>query len=270
MRNFYKPEKAQIIKIKDEAEGIKKFYLKLKKKFSYQPGQIIEISYPGYGESPVAPCGKIGQNYLEVCIRKVGRVTEKLHSLKVGDFINFRGPYGNGNWPAKIKDLKNKNLLIVVGGLGLIPLRTLLLGKNKFLGKNSKIQIFYGAKTPAEFLFKEDLRNWKNQGIDVNLTIDKACAGWKECTGVVTVLFDKVEVVQNSLALLCGPPIMYRFILEKLKAKGFKDDEIFMSLERRMHCGVGVCQHCAVGTKYVCHDGPVFSYEEIKNIQDAV
>ncbi|MFH0819539.1 MAG: FAD/NAD(P)-binding protein [bacterium] len=285
MFNPYQPKQAKIIKIRDEAPNIKLFRLKPAAKFFYQPGQIIAVSYPGYGEAPFAPCGKLGENYLEVCVRKVGRLTEKLHSLKVGDLVNFRGPYGNGVWPvanAQVKSSKlkisarggsalgGKNYLIVVGGLGLVPLRTLLLDKNKFLGKNAKVQLLYGARTPQDFIFSQDLKKWRDQGIDVHLTIDKECPGWKECVGVVTVLFDKVKIVENALAYLCGPPIMYRFVLEKLKAKGLSDSDIYLSLERRMHCGVGVCQHCAIGTKYVCHQGPVFRYDEIKNIAEVI
>lgn len=294
MFNPYQPKQAKIIKIRDEAPNIKLFRLKPAAKFFYQPGQIIAVSYPGYGEAPFAPCGKLAENYLEVCVRKVGRLTEKLHGLKVGDLVNFRGPYGNGVWPVALRhpesanwrmkdpiqnstgffaDTQNdikKNLLIVVGGLGLVPLRTLLLDKNKFLGKNSKVQLLYGARTPQDFIFSQDLKKWQRQGIDVYLTVDKECPDWKECVGLVTVLFDKTQIVENALAYLCGPPIMYRFVLEKLKAKGFRDEDIYLSLERRMHCGVGVCQHCAIGTKYVCHQGPVFSYSELKNISDAI
>jgi NAD(P)H-flavin reductase len=275
MFNPYQPKQAKIVQIKDEAPNIKLLRLKIAKRFTYQPGQIIFVSYPGYGEAPFAPCGELGENYLEVCVRKVGKVTDKLHSLRAGDRVNFRGPFGNGAWPvasAQVKSskLKVKNYLIVVGGLGLIPLRTLLLDKNKFLGQDTKIQLFYGARTPQDFIFSQDLKKWREQGIKVHLTIDKADPGWQGCVGVVTVLFDKVQVVENAVAFLCGPSIMYRFVLEKLKVKGFADSDIYLSLERRMHCGVGVCQHCAIGTKYVCHQGPVFRYDETKNIAEAI
>ncbi|TSC53418.1 MAG: oxidoreductase FAD/NAD(P)-binding domain-containing protein [Parcubacteria group bacterium LiPW_39] len=163
-----------------------------------------------------------------------------------------------------------KNILIVVGGIGLIPLRSFILGKDKFLGKNAKIQIFYGAKHPNEMLFRYEYDQWRQKGVDLKLTVDKECADWVGCAGLVTALFDKFPVLENARAYLCGPPIMYKFVLEKLKAKGFADEDIFLSLERRIYCGIGVCQHCAVGPYYTCKNGPVFRYDQIKNIQGAI
>jgi len=198
--------------------------------------------------------------------------------------VGIRGPYGNGwpslagHHPAQLGGHFNKNLLIVVGGLGLIPLRTLLLDKDKYLPLKTKIQIFYGAKTPEEFLFKNDFDKWREQGIDLKLTIDKQCPGWDGCVGVVTKLFDEYPIVEDAQTFLCGPPIMYKFVLEKIKEKNaglapedaIKDEDIYVSLERRMHCGIGVCQHCAVGSFYTCKDGPVFRYSEIKDIPGAI
>jgi len=282
MANSYNSRIAKIIEIIPQSEIIKLFRLKFTglfaSKLSFKPGQIIILSIPGIGEAPFAPCNPPDSKYLELCIRKVGRVTEKIHSLKVGDKVGIRGPYGNG-WPIeknqelRIKNQKGKkNLLIVVGGLGLIPLRTLIWGKDKFLGKDAGIQLFYGAKTPNEFLFINDFEKWRERGIDVCLTIDKECPGWDDCVGVVTTLFDKKECIKDAHAFLCGPPIMYKFVMEKLKEPNhcFDDKDIFMSLERRMHCGIGVCQHCAIGPKYTCKDGPVFSYEKLKIIEGAI
>jgi NAD(P)H-flavin reductase len=276
MENPYQTHNAKIIKIIEQAPNIKLFRFDITKKLDFFPGQIIFLSIPGFGEAPFAPCNPLENDFLELCVRKVGRLTQMLHTLKIGDSVGIRGPYGQG-WPslagpdpAKRGGQINKNILIVIGGLGLVPLRTLLWSKNKFLSSETKIQIFYGAKTPDDFLFENDYAKWKKEGIDLKLTIDKECPGWNECVGVVTALFDKHLVSANTTAFLCGPPIMYKFVLEKLKEKNVPDENIYLSLERRMHCGIGVCQHCAVGSFYTCKDGPVFRYDQIKNIPGAI
>jgi len=274
LKNPYLSHPAKIIKIIPQAANIKLFRFKFVRegRYHFAPGQIIELSIPGFGEAPFAPCGAPDKEYFELCIRNVGKLTDRLHAMKVGDTVGIRGPYGNG-WPISYNKkhiTENKNLLIVVGGLGLVPLRTLILGKDKYLGKNTKVQIFYGARTPADFLFRDEYDAWRKYGIVIDLTIDKECAGWHDCVGLVTTLFDKKRVVNNAQAYLCGPPIMYKFVLEQLKTKHFADKDIYVSLERRMHCGLGVCQHCAVGHLYTCKDGPVFQYEQIKNIEGAI
>lgn len=276
MRNPYQPELAKITFISKQTNSIKLFRFEFIQKipgwkFSFKPGQFVELSVPGFGESPFAPCNDPNDDCVELCVRAVGKLTNKLHQMKVGDTVSLRGPYGNGAWPLDKYDFKTqKNLFIAVGGLGLVPLRSLILGKNDFLGKDTKVQIFYGAKSPDEMLFRHEYEKWKERNVKIELTVDKECAGWKGCTGLVTTLFDKHEVLQNSVAFLVGPPVMYKPILAKLKKLGFADEDIYLSLERRMHCGIGVCQHCAVGTYYTCKDGPVFSYAKIKDIPGAI
>jgi len=271
--NSYQTKTAKIAKITDFAPGIKLFEFDAKS--THEPGQFVMLSLPGFGEAPFAPCSKIGKN-LELCVRAIGRLTNKLHSLRAGDRVGVRGPYGNG-WPrstgpnpAERDGLSKKNLFIVVGGLGLVPLRSLILDKEKFLGRDALVQIFYGARTPDDFLFKDEFKNWRKNGIDVQLTIDKECPEWKDCVGLVPVLFDKRNVVKEARAFLCGPPIMYKSVLQKTKEHKFRDEDIFLSFERRMHCGVGVCQHCGVGPYYTCKQGPVFRYDKIKNIQGSI
>jgi len=274
--NPYEPRPARISFISRQADNIKLFRFEFAqklpgRKFSYRPGQFVELSIPGFGEAPFAPCGDSKEKYIELCVRNVGKLTNRLHQMTPGDRVFIRGPYGNGAWPLNQYDFKaQKNLFIVVGGLGFIPLRSLILGKNDLLGKDTKVQIFYGARRPDEMLFRHEYEQWKKQNIDLRLTTDKECLGWKGCVGLVTTLFDKHEIVQNSVAFICGPPIMYGSVLEKLKKLGFADEDIYLSLERRMHCAIGVCQHCAVGPYYICKDGPIFSYAQIKNIPDAI
>jgi sulfhydrogenase subunit gamma (sulfur reductase) len=274
MINPYETKTAKIVKISDQTPGIKlfefgfdkmHFQLRFDEDAKIQPGQFVILSLPGFGEAPFAPCNRAGKN-LELCIRTTGKLTNRMHTLKVGDKIGIRGPFGSG-WP--IKNGK-KNVLIVVGGLGLIPLRTLILSKNDFLEKGAKVQIFYGAKHPSEMLFHNEFDSWQKNGINLQLSIDKTCEGWQGCVGVVTKLFDVAQLVPDAKVFVCGPPIMYKFVLEKLKKHGFGDEDIYLSLERRMHCGVGVCQHCGVGSYYTCKHGPVFRYDQIKNIQGAI
>ena len=302
MFNSYHPEPAKIVSIKPQTDTIKLFRFKFEQKvwghkFDFKPGQIVELSIPGFGEAPFAACNAPDADYLELCVRSVGKLTNRLHAMRVGEKVVIRGPYGNGwptfssspqvrgglRWGVENKNTaspdpssteegrdKKKNVLIVVGGLGLIPLRTLILGKDKFLGKDAKIQIFYGAKSPNEMLFRYEYAKWRESNIEINLTIDKENPKWKGNVGLVTDLFDKNQIINNARAFVCGPPVMYKSVLEKLKEKSFAEEDIYLSLERRMHCGVGVCQHCAVGPYYTCKHGPVFPYSEIKNIEGAI
>lgn len=278
MFNSYQPQPAKITAISQETANIKLFRFKLEKKvwghnFKVKPGQFIELSLPGFGEAPFAPCNAPDSEDIELCVRSAGRLTEKLHSMKVGEKVALRGPYGNG-WPSLAgpnpAQRGGQNLLIIVGGLGLVPLRSLILGKKKFLGEKSQIQIFYGARSPEDMLFRREYDLWQKNNVEINLTVDKECPNWQGCVGLVTELFDKHKIREDSVAFLCGPPVMYRPVLEKLLAKKFKEDEIFLSLERRMHCGVGVCQHCAVGPYYTCKHGPVFSWHQLGNIPNAI
>lgn len=276
MHNSYEHHLARITFISRQTANIKLFRFEFTQKvagwkFSYQPGQFVELSLPGFGEAPFAPCGDSKEDYIELCIRSTGKLTNRLHQMKIGDKVGIRGPYGNGVWPLTKYDFKTqKNLFIVVGGLGFVPLRTLILGKNEFLGKDMKVQVFYGAKNPDEMLFRHEYEQWKKKNIEIDLTVDKECTGWKGCVGLVPSLFDQKDIVQNSVAFICGPPVMYRPILEKLQKLGFADEDIYLSLERRMHCGLGVCQHCAVGPYYTCKDGPVFSWSQLKSIPEAI
>lgn len=276
MHNPYELQPAKITFISRQTANIKLFRFEFTQKikgwkFSYKPGQFIELSLPGFGEAPFAPCGDMKEKYIELCIRNAGKLTAKLHTMKIGDKVGIRGPYGNGSWPLGKYDFKTqKNLFIAAGGLGLVPLRSLILGKDDWLGKDTKAQIFYGARCPDEMLFRHEYEQWRKRNIQIELTVDKECANWKGGVGLVTVLFDKIEIIQNSVAFICGPPVMYRPVLEKLKKLGFADEDIYLSLERRMHCGLGVCQHCAVGSYYTCKDGPIFTWAQLKNIPDSI
>ena len=290
-QNVYRPAWAKIKATKKEVKNIKLFTLefldkKIAKDFIFTPGQIIEAGLPGFGEAPLAICSappaSIGAGHprqsaslsasirvLAVAVRRMGQLTEQLHQLKVGDKIMIRGPFGRG-----FLDTKENNILLIVGGMGIIPLRSFILSQiNQKL--SDKITIFYGAKSPDDFLFKDEFFKWRKAGVKIYLTVDKRDKDWRGDAGPVTILFDNLAEKNmtppsKTLVILCGPRAMYRPAIEKLEQNSFSEQNIYLSLERRMHCGAGVCQHCAIGPKYVCKDGPVFPWSEIKNIYNAI
>lgn len=273
MKNPYFFKIAVITGIKGETPDTKLFTLRLKKsgglKFSH--GQFVEVGIPGWGEAPFDVCSRVSdKNSFEICVRKAGVLTSKLHQLKKGEELTVRGPYGQG-WP-KFKELSRKNLLLVAGGLGFVPMRSLIEEIiDKKIYQERKIQVFYGSSCEDYLLFRDDYKRW-GRGIKLEIIFDKATGA--SCPefhrGLVTELFDKLEVVKEAAVFLCGPPIMYRFILPKLEEHNFSEKDIYLSFERRMHCGVGICEHCAIGPYYVCKDGPVFSYDKIKDIEGAI
>lgn len=272
MKNIYQAQPVKIVDIKKEAEDIKLFTFKFINKkdqdgLRFNPGQFFILSVPGFGEAPFAYSSSPEEKkYFQTCIQERGTLTSGLFKLKKGDRLGIRGPYGNG-WPKQL--FSKRNLLLIGGGLGLFPLRplirTIVHAPNKF----KKVQIFYGSRSPNLLLFKNEYQLWGKRA-QLSLTCDQPAPGWKGHVGVITTLFDCEKLIDNPIALVCGPPIMYKFVVQKLKELGFKDQDIFMSLERRMYCGIGTCQHCVTGTKYVCKDGPVFSYAELKEMPGAI
>ncbi|MFH1838625.1 MAG: FAD/NAD(P)-binding protein [Candidatus Kuenenbacteria bacterium] len=270
MINLYQSKTVIIKNIKTQTKEVKLFTLCFKNKkdqkdFFFFPGQFIEVGLFGFGEAPFALCSSsLNKKFFQICVRKVGQLTEKLHKLKINDEIQIRGPYGNG-FP-KIED--SKNLLLIGGGIGLVPLRSVIQTMIDQKQKENKIILFYGAKNYDDLLFKNEYKQWE-KFLDLHITLDKPNLKWKGNVGLITTLFDKINLqskIFNLQTFLCGPPVMYKFIIQKLKELKIPDKNIFLSLERRMHCGVGICQHCAIDSKYVCKDGPVFNYAEVKKM----
>ncbi|MFH0854091.1 MAG: FAD/NAD(P)-binding protein [bacterium] len=289
MLNPYQTVLAKIKDIRDESNEVKLFTLffldkNFKKDFNVKSGQIVEVGIYGFGEGPFAICSSVYEkDFFQICVRKTGKLTNKMHKAKIGDIFTIRGPYGLGVFPET-----KRNLLLVAGGLGLVPLRSLIYKYifgyfggywrlQKFNapivalkgGFTPKAQLFYGARSQDDLIFKDEYRRWRKY-IDMHITLDNEEIGWNEHSGVITTLFRDVKIVDNPIAILCGPPIMYKFVLDELKRLKFKDEDIYMSLERRIHCAVGVCQHCAVGSKYICKDGPVFRWKDIKSIKGII
>jgi len=228
MQNPYKAKQVKILDIQDLNYSTKLFVLDINLKF--KPGQFVMAGIPGFGECALSLPAKN-----QLAIRKAGTVTSALHDLRIHDKIYLRGPYGNGYWPAK------SPALIVAGGCGLISLRPILPKEDNI--------IFYGVKSKQDLLFLDEHKKWPNLYISVEPKL-------------ITDLFEQVQLPENlDTAFLCGPPKMYKFVIQKLKKLKIKD--IYISLERRMSCGIGVCQHCLAGDKYVCKDGPVFKYKNV-------
>lgn len=229
---------------------------------NYMPGQFVQVSILGAGEAPISICSSpTQQGCLELCVRKAGRVTGALANLKKGDEIGIRGPYGNF-FP--VEQLRNQSLVFVAGGIGLAPLRSVINYVLDNRNDYGAVIILYGARTKQDIIFAEELNQWlARQNVKVFTTIDVAQPGWSGHVGVVTTLFDKIRGLSDYKAIVCGPPIMIHFAIKGLADAGWAADNIITTLERHMKCGVGKCGHCYIAGKYVCTDGPVFTYEQI-------
>jgi len=269
MKNFYYPIPAEIIKVEQLTPINKLFTFRIKdaetkKGFSFKHGQFFILSLPGFGEAPFGFCSNpMEKDCFQSSVDKRGTLTTKLFNLKKGALVGVRGPYGNGFDQKKIR---KRNLVLIAGGCGLSPLRTIIEDANQNPQNFQKIQIFYGCRNPKLLAFKNDYKKW-SENMEINITVDAPDKNWKDNVGVVTNLLTEEKIQNDSVALLVGPPVMYKFVTQKLLKLGLKEEDIYLSLERRMHCGLGICQHCTlVNGKYVCTDGPVFSYAEIKNV----
>jgi NAD(P)H-flavin reductase len=241
--------------------------------FAFIPGQFVQLSVPAVGEVPISLAGIARHDgILELCIRKVGRVTSKLHSLSTGAGVGIRGPFGTGS---PVGQWRGKNILILAGGLGIAPLRSLLYFLLKERSNYGDITLMYGAREPAAILFKEELAELSGRkDLHIFLTVDFATeepAGLICHTGLLPTLLRGVNFsVENTVAAVCGPPALYRCIIAELGHFGFPAEAIYLSLERRMKCGMGRCCHCAIGELFCCTDGPVFRYCDIKDVAGAL
>lgn len=259
------PISATIKKIISETIDTKTLYLGMDRRLQEvpKPGQFTEVYVPGVGEVPVSICDCGDGKIIGQTVRSVGIVTEYLSKLKEGDKVGVRGPYGKG-WP--MERLLGKDILIIAGGIGLAPLRGVIIEVIKNREKYGKFTLLYGARTPDLLLYRYEFDTYKAiPNSEFLLTVDHPDEKWNWHVGVVTSLIPKARIdPENTMALVCGPEIMMRYTLKTLEDLGFKDNQIYMSLERRMKCGVGLCGHCQVGPYFVCKHGPVFPYWLIK------
>jgi sulfite reductase subunit B len=270
--SIYLPRLAEIIRTEQLTKMEKLFEIKLRQgqELGHQPGQFVEVSLFGIGEAPISVSSSpTKKGSFELAVRGVGNVTRALHTLDPGAILGIRGPFGKG-FP--VEEMKGKDILFVAGGIGLIPLRSLI---NYVLGHRSdfgRVLVLFGAKTPAEQLFLAELSKWRvSKEMEYWETVDRSDGQWKGNVGVITTLFPKITIDPGkTVAVIVGPPIMYRFAILEAQVKGIPDDQILVSLERRMKCGVGKCGHCQINHLYVCQDGPVFRYARIKDLKEAI
>lgn len=272
VKDLYLPQLATVneTKMMNETE----LYLHLSmddEPLEYRPGQFVEVSIPGFGEAPISisssPTKKDG---FEIVVRRIGNVTNMIHKLKTGDKIGIRGPFGEGCYPAE--QALGKDLVFICGGIGLVPQRSFINYVLDNRGDYGDITILLGTKNEAQRFYRSELQEW-SQRDDIHLleSIDQAEDGWQGNVGVVTTLIPKVESDwASSLVFICGPPIMYKFVLLTLADFDMSSENIFVNLERKMKCGVGKCGHCQINQYYVCMDGPVFRYSELGATPEAI
>ncbi len=265
-KNPYLPKIVKIRNVIQDTEDIKTFVLDYKPNFV--PGQFYMIGLVGFGEAPFTASSASG-TFLEVSIKKIGSLTSELHKLKKNDVVTLRGPYGNG-FP--YEQLSGKNLLLVGGGIGLAPLKSLIELVLKDRSKFGRMTLLYGAKDETQIMYEEHLKNlWPNMDVSVNVCVDrkKSASSWPKSVCLVPDLIDivfkkKKDELRNTISIICGPPIMIKFVIKKLLEYDIEEGNIIATLERQMKCGFGKCGHCNIGGVYVCLDGPVFNYKEIK------
>jgi len=267
MNNPYAYIEAEVLDVISETHNIKTFKLKPKTEIGFRAGQFMDVSIPGMGEAPFTPSSNHDRkDTLDFTIMSAGRVTKLIHEAKPGDTFGVRGPYGLG-YP--LDKFKGKEVFIVGGGVGLAPLRALLYALFNEVNDYKKITVKYGSRTPKDIIYKNEIDSWRKKAphIDIEITTDIGDESWKGNVGLVTTILKKDGLdIENSAAIVCGPPIMMKFVTFKLLDIGFKDSQIHLSMEKNMSCGVGKCGHCRVGPYYACKDGPVFTYDRIKNL----
>ncbi len=276
MKNPYIPSPVTIeqIDIENDMKDIKTFRLKFVNEedyqpFRYLPGQFSELSLFGFGEAPFGIASSpTEEGFVMFTVKKTGTVTSELHDSEQGRKIGIRGPFGN-SFPLEL--MKGKNIVIVGGGFAFTTLRSVIVYMMDERNRKDygNIKVVYGARSPGEFLYRKQLKIWQQSpDIDLTLTIDRPATDWDGKIGLIpSILKDENPPSANSIALVCGPPIMIHFTIPVLLELGFRKGDIMLSLENRMKCGIGKCGRCNIGHKYVCIDGPVFSFPEFEKLQ---
>ncbi len=265
--NVFKRLETTCIDIKTESPTIKTFVLQCPEDLEFKTGQFVEAGLMGVGEGPFTPSSShYVKNPIEISIMNVGYMTERIHKIEEGTTVTMRGPYGNG-YP--LDKFESKHVLIVGGGVGLAPLRSLMLTLVHDIEDYAGITVCFGARTPGDLIYKDQLDDWKQiNGLDLHLSVDQVPDGqeWKGKTGVVTTLLKPLDIdKKNTVAAVCGPPIMMKFATLALLEMGLDPSAIYLSMESKMYCGVGLCRHCTIEHYFACKDGPVFTYDQFEN-----
>lgn len=265
------PTMGRITEMYDMTARDKFYRLELPAPLGHRPGQFVMVSVLGVGEAPISiSCGPRDDNILEMVIRKAGRLTQVLHDMEVDDRMGVRGPYGSG---FDVEEFHGKDVLLVAGGLGLVPLRSLIHSITNRVERFGKITLISGCRNPSEELFRNELKDWsRNDRVTVIRLVDNTQnMPWKFGVGLVTDPIPGLDIDPvKTVAVLCGPPVMYKFVILALSEKKIPQNQIFLDLERRMKCGVGKCGHCQINHLYCCRDGPVFRFSDIANLQEAM
>jgi len=270
--SLYTQVRGKILRIRQltELENLFEIALLEGQSLDHEPGQFVLISIFGVGEAPFSVCSSpTKRDSFEITVRKVGRLTGALHLLEPGDEVGIRGPYGKG-FPVTL--MMGNDILIVGGGLGIVPLRSLInyiIDNRRDFGR---VDILLGCRTPQNMLFEDEVERWEERvDVDFSCTVDRADPEWKGNIGRITSLLPGINLdPHRTFATVVGPPIMYKFVIQELRKKQIPDRQILVSLERRMKCGLGKCGHCQIEHLYCCQDGPVFTYEQIKDLEGAI
>lgn len=267
----YGPDLARVVEVdRRTSDAVLVLEMENKRPLRHQPGQFVQVSVFGYGEVPISICSSPSRDgSFQLCVRPVGNVTKALHAKSPGDWLGIRGPLGRG---FRLNPWKNLDLLIVAGGIGLAPLRSLINFVRDNRTNYGRLIVAYGAKDPSLILFNEDLKVWKKDPtMEVYLTVDEADESWQGRTGVVTEPLRDIDIQPDrTRAVVVGPPVMYRFVAAELFEKQMSHHHIYFSLERHFKCGIGKCGHCQLNDLYVCQDGPVFRYSQLRGHSEAV
>lgn len=267
--------KAEITNIVALTEFEKLFHIRIvdqaeRDAFHFLPGQFVMVVLPGYGEVPISiSSSNSHRGHIELCIRKAGLVTEVLHKAAPGSRIGLRGPFGT-SFP--VDRMRGKDVLLIAGGLGLAPLRAPIFYITERLGDYRNVSILYGARKPKDLLFDYQYEAWRRiYDVHLDIIVQEPDDAWKGKVGMITALLDNIEVdPDNTFAIVCGPPVMFKYVCARLEQMGIAMQNMYVSLERRMHCGMGKCCRCNVGSTYTCLDGPVFDYWSVINQKEAI
>jgi NAD(P)H-flavin reductase len=274
-KDIYLPEPATVLNARPMTDLEK--YLKFKMDnggaSEYLPGQFMEISLPGIGECPISISSsptRNGHGTFEMVVRDAGSVTHALHQLAPGDKVGIRGPFGT-HFPVDA-DMRGKDILFICGGIGLVPVRSAIHYVLDNRDDYGDVTILFGSRNPKERLFVDELYEFKTRkDVFFRETVDVADPSWGGDVGVITTLMPRLQVKpENTIVIICGPPIMYKFVLIELSKLEIPHNQTYVSLERHMKCGVGKCGHCQINGLYACQDGPVFNYADIASVQEAI
>lgn len=261
--NTYLPFKSKIIDIKPHTDIDYTFRMKFAG--AVKPGQFFEVSIPKYGEAPIS-VNEIGRDYVDLTIRRVGKVTDVIHTFYPGQHLFMRGPYGNG---FDVNIYKDKELIVAAGGTGLAPVKGIIDYFSNHIDSIKKFSLLCGFKSSSDILFKESFKQW-NPKIETIVTVDKEEEGYDGNVGLITEYVKKLEIenILEANVIVVGPPIMMKFTVQEFINKGIKEENIWVSYERKMCCGIGKCGHCKINDAYICLDGPVFNYIKAKELLD--